>query len=216
LFERAYRSNPLGAIFSALFADDNSIVPHARAPPILDFRFTTKIQNSEERQMKNYRDSDYAANKFSEGIVYRFADETVVVTLEDYLRENPGKTEADFAALKALSDEMFLEQDRSEYQQTWKDVSLLGLSETEQCGAPPMEDDISGDDADTEADKLRRQIGLAAFNKLTEVQRRRYILHRVKGLTIRKIAVLEGVFFTSVFESLQAAEKKIKKILDKG
>jgi hypothetical protein len=40
--------------------------------------------------MKNYKDSDYALNKFSEGIVYRFADRIVEITLEDYLAENPG------------------------------------------------------------------------------------------------------------------------------
>ena len=41
--------------------------------------------------MKNYRDSDYAANKYASGIVYRFANKTVTVTVEDYLKENPGK-----------------------------------------------------------------------------------------------------------------------------
>jgi hypothetical protein len=31
----------------------------------------------------------------------------VEVTLEDFLRDNPDKTEEDFAALKALSDEIY-------------------------------------------------------------------------------------------------------------
>ncbi len=42
--------------------------------------------------MKNYRKSDYALNKFSEGIVYQFSDGTVEISLADYLRDNPGKT----------------------------------------------------------------------------------------------------------------------------
>ena len=46
--------------------------------------------------MKNYKDSDYALNKFSEGIVYRFADRIVEIAQEDYLAENPGKTAQDF------------------------------------------------------------------------------------------------------------------------
>ena len=46
--------------------------------------------------MKNYRESDYALNKFSKGIVYKFADETVELTMEDFLRETPGATEEDF------------------------------------------------------------------------------------------------------------------------
>ena len=35
--------------------------------------------------MKNYKDSDYAANKYSEGIVYRFADSVEVVSLDTYI-----------------------------------------------------------------------------------------------------------------------------------
>lgn len=58
--------------------------------------------------MKNYHKSDYALNKYRKGIVYKFADGIVEVTLEDYLRENPDKTEADFQALKRLSDEWYL------------------------------------------------------------------------------------------------------------
>ena len=39
--------------------------------------------------MKNYTDSDYALNKFSDGIVYRFSDGIEEVTLDKYLVENP-------------------------------------------------------------------------------------------------------------------------------
>jgi len=60
--------------------------------------------------MKNYKNSDYALNKFSEGIVYKFADLIVEVTLEDYLVENPGKTAEDFIELKSLSDEIYHQQ----------------------------------------------------------------------------------------------------------
>ena len=49
--------------------------------------------------MKNYKDSDYAVNKFSEGIVYRFADKTVELTLSDFLEAYPGMTEQDFKRL---------------------------------------------------------------------------------------------------------------------
>lgn len=60
--------------------------------------------------MKNYKDSDYALNKFSEGIVYRFADRIVEITLDHYLAENPDKNEQDFWELKALSDEIYHQQ----------------------------------------------------------------------------------------------------------
>mgnify|MGYP001105847572 CR=1 FL=1 len=41
-------------------------------------------------------------NRYSKGIVYKFADGIVEITLEDYLRDNPDKTEEDFAELKAM------------------------------------------------------------------------------------------------------------------
>lgn len=70
--------------------------------------------------MKNYRDSDYALNKHSKGIVYRFADKIVEVTLAGYLAENPDKTEADFRMLKELSDSIYLDQVQDENAQTKK------------------------------------------------------------------------------------------------
>ena len=68
--------------------------------------------------MQNYRKSDYAINKNSPNIVYRFHNEIIEITLEDYLKENPDKTEHDFAELKALSDQIYYEQDRAESAQT--------------------------------------------------------------------------------------------------
>ncbi len=70
--------------------------------PTLRSVFAFQQNRSEERNLKNYKDSDYALNKFSEGIVYRFADRIVEITLEDYLAENPGKTAQDFLEPKAI------------------------------------------------------------------------------------------------------------------
>ena len=90
--------------------------------------------------MKNYRDSDYAVNKFSKGIVYRFDDETIEITLEDYLRENPDKTEEDFLRLKAISDEIFLEEIRLETAQGRKLVSINDLENNLACAIPPVDE----------------------------------------------------------------------------
>ena len=79
--------------------------------------------------MQNYRKSDYAINKNSPNIVYRFHNEIIEITLEDFLKENPDKTEHDFAELKALSDQIYYEQDRAESAQTRKDVSIHGLED---------------------------------------------------------------------------------------
>ena len=90
--------------------------------------------------MKNYRKSDYALNKFSEGIVYQFSDRTLEISLEDFLRDNPGKTEADFMALKAVSDEIYLEQARLETAQGNKTFSMTGLEDATAHPAPSLDD----------------------------------------------------------------------------
>ena len=158
--------------------------------------------------MKNYSDSDYAVNKYASGIVYRFADQTVEVTLEDYLRENPGRTEADFAVLKALSDELYLEQVRLDNAISQKTVSFHALEETVSCAVPSSED--LHDRA--ELRRCHAELANAALDKLTEVQRRRYLLY-IDGLSTRKIAELEGVTQRSVMDSIEWAEKKLWKFL---
>lgn len=88
--------------------------------------------------MKNYKDSDYALNKYSEGIVYKFADRVrLEITLEGYLAENPGKTAEDFQELKALSDEIYHRQVVHEHRTSRLDVPISGLEETEPLSVPP-------------------------------------------------------------------------------
>lgn len=45
--------------------------------------------------MKNYKNNDYAANKYSPNIVYRFGNGTVEITLEKFLADNPNMTPED-------------------------------------------------------------------------------------------------------------------------
>ena len=166
--------------------------------------------------MKNYAESDYAVNKNAGGIVYRFADQTVEVTIDDYLKENPGKTAADFAELKALSDADYYESDRSGYRQSWKNVPFDGLDNTTTFAAPSTEDEyIDKAEMFTESER-RGVLAKGAFSKLTETQRRRYVMYHVQGMTYREIADLEQAHFTSIEESILAADKKIKKFLKQG
>lgn len=117
--------------------------------------------------MKNYRDSDYAVNKYASGIVYRFADKTIEITLEDYLRENPHKTQNDFAELKKLSDEIYLEQVRCENAQSKKTVSFHALEETVNCSVPSFEATLE----QIENKQHRQNLAKKALDKLTETQR---------------------------------------------
>ena len=163
--------------------------------------------------MKNYKDSDYALNKFSQGIVYKFVDEIIEITLEDYLLTNPGKTEGDFMELKALSDEIYHEQVINENRTSRLNVSINGMEEMEQLStiSPDMELIHKADKK--KAIEAARQ--LINSGELTEVQKRRFILHFFGGHSYRQIAAIEGVFFTSVAESITAASRKLKKYFKK-
>lgn len=163
--------------------------------------------------MKNYKDSDYALNKFSEGIVYRFADRIVEITLEDYLAENPGRTAQDFLELKALSDEIYHQQVTHENRTSRLDVSINGLEETEQLAAPPLDLDLIHKSDTRKAKEAAKR--LLDSGELTEIQRRRFLLHFVEGLSYRQIAGREGVHFTTVHESIEAATAKLQKFFKK-
>lgn len=166
--------------------------------------------------MKNYTDSDYALNKYSENIVYRFGNRIVEVTLANYLAENPGSTEQDFLKWKALSDAIWLDQVRDENAQTNKNVSLSELTKTPLCYVQsPEEHFVDAIDARAKVENRQQHLMIAkkALDELTDVQRRRYLLHAVEGLSTWRIAKIEGTNQKTVYESLQAAEKKIKKVL---
>ena len=109
-----------------------------------------RISNLEERILKNYKESDYALNKYSQGIVYKFADGTVEVTLEDYLRDNPNGTEADFAKLKAWSDGVYHEQAVQEQRTCRRNVSIDQVSEVEFAVVPEFDQHLISEQDDGE------------------------------------------------------------------
>jgi len=162
--------------------------------------------------MKNYQNSDYALNKHRKGIVYRFADEIVEVTLEAYLAENPDKTEAEFLALKELSDADYLEGDRAEYNQTRKNVSL-------RCEEDSGSESVTLEERHLDAlDKLAAAKAfdvLLAAKELSETQQRRFLLYVVGGLSLRQIAECEGVTFRAVAKSVNAGTDMLKKYFAK-
>ena len=163
--------------------------------------------------MKNYKKSDYAANKYAGGIVYQFDGQTIEITLEDYLAENPRKTVQDFEMLKAWSDADYFAQDRQDNRQCKRNMSISDIDNpiSDMSLSPEA---ILFDEADaTERQVKRALLSEAALAKLTAVQRRRYLLYTVNGLTTRQIASAESANQKSVYESLQAAEKKINKFL---
>ena len=168
---------------------------------------------SEVQKLRDYRKSDYAINKYSPNIVYRFHDEIVEVSLEDYLKENPDKTAQDFTKLKALSDEIYYEQDRAESAQTRKDVSIHGLEEMDCCSTRPLEEELEELAAEVQNRRYARIAleRLFAAGVLTEVQKRRFRLHVFRGLSTRQIGRLERTSHQAVVKSLNLAIGKLKK-----
>ena len=162
--------------------------------------------------MRDYRKSDYAINKYSPNIVYRFHDEIIEVSLEDYLKENPDKTELDFAELKALSDEIYYEQDRAESAQTRKDISIHGLEEMDHCSTRPLEEELEELAEEAQNRRCARLAleQLLSPGVLTEVQKRRFRLHVFRGLSTRQIGRLEGTSHQAVAKSLNLTIEKLK------
>ena len=164
--------------------------------------------------MKKYKKSDYSMNKYSDGIVYSFCNGSALeVTLEDYLTENPDKTEQDFKELKKLSDEIYLEQDRDEYNQTRKNITMCNMENLIDSTELPLNEAY--------IDMLDRQAAVSAFNRLlesgslTEVQERRFRLYIINGLSMRKIAETEGVTYHAVALSIKEAKQALKKFFEK-
>ena len=164
--------------------------------------------------------TDWVRNKGIDAIVYRHADGDEVITLERFLADSPGNTAEMFALLKAESDAIYEAEDDAEREQGENELPLYDWSE--QCAVPSPEDELFGDGGAGERQAfLKRREQLLALlpivmDKLTPTQLRRVRLHREDGLTTRQIAEKEGVDQRTVMDSLEWAEKKIKKVLKNG
>ncbi|MGF7145901.1 DNA-directed RNA polymerase specialized sigma24 family protein [Anaerotaenia torta] len=141
--------------------------------------------------------------------MFTVADRIVEIMLEDYLAENPGKTAQDFLELKALSDEIYHQQVTHENRTSRLDVNINGLEETEQLAAPPLDLDLIHKSDTRKAKEAAKR--LLDSGELTEIQRRRFILHFFQNVSLRQIAKKENVHQSAVWESLQWALKKLRK-----
>ncbi len=160
--------------------------------------------------MKHYKDTDYAANRYSENIVYRFGNKIVEITLEMYLAENPDMTEEDFLLWKTLSDSLYKEQDYADYNQTRKNLSITELEGLKACAVKPIDEYIEEQEEKVALQTVQRFLN---SDILTETQKRRFILYFLNGLTVRQIAKLENTHHKSIEETIIAAIKKLKKFL---
>jgi DNA-directed RNA polymerase specialized sigma24 family protein len=152
--------------------------------------------------MKNHTDSDYALNKYSGGMVYRFAaGRRRTITLADYLAENPGKT---------ASDAIYLGQVRADNAQTKKNVSIHGFEDGDHFGGATLEEDfLEGIDREATAKAFAAML---ADGALTETQERRFRMSVFGGMTQREIAARESVTSHAVALSIKDAVSALKNI----
>ena len=142
------------------------------------------------------KDSDYALNRRSPNIVYRFADGS---RLEIRLDDCP-----DFSFWKTLSDEDYRKEELLNLRITRRNISMYDLQDrdSEVEVVPPFDELLS--DIET---------AMIILEHLTETQRRRYLLYAYDGKSTRQIAQAEGVSQRTIMDSLQESERRIKKFL---
>lgn len=162
---------------------------------------------------KDYRKSDYGINKYSEGIVYPYADgRSITITFEMIVAVNPTFTQADFDKIKAFSDDFYHREAKAECNQSYYVKSSLDENiNSDWLSTTSLEAELF--------EKWDKQLYMAkayeAINSiLTPIQRKRLLLH-IKGLTTRQIADIENINVRAVWESIEAAKRKIQKFIKK-
>lgn len=134
--------------------------------------------------------------------------------MEDYLAKNPGKTAEDFLKLKALSVEIYHQQVINENRTSRLDVSMNGLEERSEFATVSLDATLIHT-SDTH-NVIKGANRLLDSGDLTEVQRRRFVLYFIEGLSYRQIAKKGNVYQSAVRERLQWTLKKLRKLIDGG
>lgn len=151
----------------------------------------------------HYKDSDYAINKYSNGIVYRsVTGEKLTVTYEDMKMENPSLTLEEYQEIKRFSDEDYHISCNTDNNYSRKKLPFDILEEIQGYSVKSPEDVLLLREL---TDKLHR-----AIESLTETQKRRVRLYYFEGLTGEQIAAAEGVSQKRVSKSIILAKEKIK------
>lgn len=122
-----------------------------------------------------------------------------------------------FDAMKEWSDAEYKKQVRSYVNSNRKSVARV--DDLEDCPSIAFYEKFAGEEDDDGEDDYRtveNAFRILDAMKLTEVQKRRFMARHIDGMSLREIAEKEKAHFMAVQESLQAAEKKRKKIISKN
>ena len=181
----------------------------------------------------------YKLNKNNPDLVYNFADELITYRKEtdengnlqivEYRKQDGRKRKKtsrrvvpshemsieDFDAWKARLTEEALEYRRHDDLTTRENVSIENLLETDLVCEESVEDEYIREEEERQALPKTMNVALDILDVLTPKQRSRHIQSKVYGKSVRDIAAEEGSDWTSVWESINAAEKRIEKELKK-
>ena len=165
--------------------------------------------------MKNYKNSSYAANKYSKDIVYNSeVSGRTSITLEGFLKSDPTLTEADFEFWKNWSDQDYLEESRSDNKQSWKAVSLSNLEYILDSTQLPLEEMV--EDKTMEGlvlQTLKQTVAvLLSDSVLTETMKVRFEMFYIQGMRVIEIAEAQGVDEKAVRKSLERIKVKLIKV----
>lgn len=181
----------------------------------------------------------YKLNKNNPDLVYNFADELITyrketdengnVQIVEY-RKKDGRKGKKTTRRVVPSHEMSIEDfdawkkqltdDAHEYfnkdkRETRENVSIENLLETDLVCEESVEEEYLRAEEERQALPKTMKEALGILDVLTPKQRSRYIQSKVYGKSVRDIAAEEGSDWTSVWESINAAEKRIEKELKK-
>lgn len=182
----------------------------------------------------------YKLNKNNPDLVYNFADELITYRKEtdengnlqivEYRQKDGRKGKKattrrvvpshemsieDFDAWKTRLTEEALEYRRNDDLTSREIVSIENLLETDLVCEESVEEEYLRAEEERQALPKTMEVALGILEVLTPKQRSRYIQSKVYGKSVRDIAAEEGSDWTSVWECINSAEKRIKKELKK-
>ena len=162
---------------------------------------------------KKFNFNAYSVNKYSEGIVYTFADGTVVeIKLSTVMESDSSVTLEKFQKLKCVSDAILKAYDKAENLQskhekisyeTIEDSPWIATKSPEDIYFEKLEDELY----DAEVERFMN-------TKLTKKQKMRFKM-LLDGKSINEIARFENCSQQNISASRIAIQKKYKKFFNK-
>ena len=124
---------------------------------------------------------------------------------------------SEFETMKELLTNHTVEEFNADWRITHKDVGLEKLENTDILCLPSVEEEyIERFESEEDGDFYTIENAMEILNLcLTDVQKERYIRHKMNQEPTTQIAASQGVSQASVYESIVSSENKIKKFLKK-